>query len=390
MFKLNKLHRSQNPSATNSVTTSPRPAIDHTPSPSLGHNVSRYGHSLSVSNPPPAPTYNPAAAFNPFGPQATLGSDQIFPRNQNTDRPPPMSPNSVGGPSSRPLSRPDFIRGFGLDIPEEEEPPEEADADNEEGEDQDSDMELVELEANVGVETEDEGMAMLNRIHSRHVSRLSAALSLRSVGHQQDSLPDVRSPVVAPMVDGLDLIEKETDGVAEWTGSEDLRGGSDEVLSLASIFRPLCFLQFSRRALGNGPIHPTKNVQGKSEGRGEWLAAQRAHCRTFPENYQISHDRHQPHISHHPIKGTLIFYRIPATKRRFWKSASIPNCHPLGQLDTGDHCLPFLTRVQHPLSSHTTTLQQPIRERRRSKSFPTHRFPLRWRPRFLPASDPSP
>lgn len=230
MFKLNKLHRSQNPSATGSITTSPRPATDHTPSPGLSHNALKHGYSLSISNPPAAPTYNPAAAFNPFGPQATLGSDQIFPRDPNMDHPPPKSPNSVSDPNSRPLSRPDFVRGFGLDIPEEEEPPEEVDADNEEEEDRDSDMDLVEAEADAGVETEDEGVAILNRIHSRHISRLSAALSLRSVGRQQDSLPDARSPVVNPMVDELDLIEKETDGVAEWTGSEDPRGDPDEVL----------------------------------------------------------------------------------------------------------------------------------------------------------------
>jgi hypothetical protein len=100
-------------------------------------------------------------------------------------------------------------------------------------------MDLVEDEADVEVETEDEGMAMLNRIHSRHVSRLSAALSLRSVGRQQDSLPDgvdSRSSVGNPMVDDLALIEKEVDGVAEWTGSEDPKGDSDEVLALTSIF----------------------------------------------------------------------------------------------------------------------------------------------------------
>jgi hypothetical protein len=233
MFKLNKLHQSQNPSATNSVTTSPRPAVDHTPSPSLSRNLSGHGHSLSVSSPP---TYNPAAAFNPFGPQATLGSDQIFPRNQNMDHPTPKSPSSVGGPSSRPLSRPDFIRGFGLDIPEEEEPSEEAEVDIEEA-DQGSDMDLVEAEPDAEAEAEDEGVAMLNRIHSRHISRLSAALSLRSVGRQQDSLPDARSPIVDPMVDELDLIEKETDGVAEWTGSEDPRGDEDQVLLLTSPFQ---------------------------------------------------------------------------------------------------------------------------------------------------------
>lgn len=260
MFKLNKLHQSQNPTAANSVTTSPRPVVGHTPSPSRSHDLPKHGHSLSVSNSPASPAYNPAAAFNPFGPQATLGSDQIFSRALNTDRSRSKSPNSVGDPSSRPLSRPDFTRGFGLDIPEEEEPPEEADADNEEGADQGSDTDLVDGDADVEVETEDEGVAMLNHIHSRHVSRLSAALSLRSVGHQQDPLPDAGDPVGNPMVDDLDLIEKEADGVTEWTGSEDPKGDSDEVLAPIFLFRPRCFSQFSRRALESGLTHLTKNA----------------------------------------------------------------------------------------------------------------------------------
>ena len=268
MFKLNKLRQSQNPSATNFIT-SPQPAVDHTPSPSLSHNLPGHGYSLSVLNPAAEPTYNPAAAFNPFGPQATLGSDQIFPRNLNVDRPPSKSPNSVGGQSSRPLSRPDFIRGFGLDIPEEEEPPEEADADNEKGEDQGSDMDLVETDADVGAETEDEGVAMLNRIHSRHVSRLSAALSLRSVGRQQDSLPDARSPIINPMVDELDLVEKETDGVAEWTGSEDPRGDSDEVLTLP--FFNYCILTISKESIGEWS-NPSDEERARQERRQRRMA----------------------------------------------------------------------------------------------------------------------
>ena len=169
MFKLDKLHQSQNPSATNSVATSPRPAVDYTPSPS---QVQVVIHPGTVTASP-----NHAIAFSPFGPQANLGSDQIFPHNLNMNHPTPKSPNSVGSPSPRPLSWPNFIRGFGPDIPEEEEPPEETDANNE------------------------EDAAMPNRIHSRHVSRLSATLSLRSVGRQQDSLLDARSPIVDSTVE---------------------------------------------------------------------------------------------------------------------------------------------------------------------------------------------
>ena len=234
MFKLNKLQQSQNPTATNPMSASPQSAVDHTPSPGQGHNIPSHGHSV-VPDPPAMPPYNPSAAFNPFGPQATLGSDQIFPRNTNVDHPPSKSPNLTGGLGSRPLSRPDFTRGFGLDIPEEEEPPE--DADNEQGTDQGSDMDLVEAEAEGGVETEDEGVEMLNRIHSRHVSRLSAVLSLRSVGRQQDPLPDAGSPAMNLMFGDLDLTEKEADGVTEWTGSEDPKGDSDEVLIITSLCR---------------------------------------------------------------------------------------------------------------------------------------------------------
>ena len=388
MFKLNKLQRSQNPSATNSVTTSPQPAVGHTPSPSQNHNMPRHGHSFSMSNPPIAPTYNPTAAFNPFGPQATLGSDQIFSRTLSEDCPPSKSPISAGGPSSRPLSRPDFTRGFGLDIPEEEEPPEEADADIEEGADQGSDMDLVEGEADV--EIEDDSVAMLNRIHSRHVSRLSATLSLRSVGRQPDPLPDARDPVGNLMVDDLDLIEKEADGVAEWTGSEDPRGDSDEVLVLTSIIHLQCFSHFSRRALGSGPTHLTKNVRGKSEGRGGWHAARRPHCKMFLANYPNSHDLLQPHTSRDPIKGRTMFSRIPVTRRRSKKRVCIPSCRRPDRLDTDDRCLLFPTHVRHPLSSHTTIRQHPIRGQHRNKSFPTHPSPLTWHRRFLWVSSPPP
>jgi len=53
-------------------------------------------------------------------------------------------------------------------------------------------MDLVEAGADAEVGTEDEDVAMLNRIHSRRASRLSATLSLRSVGRQHDSLPDAK------------------------------------------------------------------------------------------------------------------------------------------------------------------------------------------------------
>ena len=264
----------------------------------------RHGHSLSVSNTPAIPAYNPAAAFNPFGPQATLGSDQIFSRTLNTERPRSKSPNSVGDPSSRPRSRPDFTRGFGLDIPEEEEPPEEADADNEEGADQGSDMDLVDGDAEVGAEAEDDGMAMLNRIHSRHVSRLSAALSLRSVGRQEDPLPNTRDLIGNPIIDDLDLIEKEVDGVAEWTGSEDQRGDSDEVSA---------FVSFS----AHGVSH---NSQGEHRGAVQPIRRRTYKARAKAEADRAPHTEHiagcSPQITQLPTTSSNLIHSIIRSKGR--------------------------------------------------------------------------
>jgi len=140
-------------------------------------------------------------------------------------------------------SRPDFVRGFGLDVPEETEDElelEEMDAeqDNQDvpegheeerglaeashialpGTDDTMDMELDvdEADAEVGSIT----TAAQSRVHSRHVSRLSTTLSLHSVGgHVSDKERAVRN------VRGEGDLED--DAVGEWTGSEDLRTGAE-------------------------------------------------------------------------------------------------------------------------------------------------------------------
>ncbi|KAH9921301.1 uncharacterized protein B0H18DRAFT_1121452 [Fomitopsis serialis] len=254
MFKLNKLQQSQNASASTSLATSPQPPVplaSTSPGQLPPRFQGRHGHSMSLAQPPSfqshSPVYNPASAFNPFGPGAILGSDQIqrvspgpakldiqapqgrVPANFATLAPPPAL--------SRPESAPDFMRGFGVNIPEEEEPEEERPA-------------LIEIRED-GVETEVEdagneeedqdGVSTVaqSRIHSRHVSKLSAALSLRSVGGiiddgsstfvdtQRDPIP-ARSPDGSPVVEDIDeYAEHDQDAVGEWTGSEDLRTGAE-------------------------------------------------------------------------------------------------------------------------------------------------------------------
>ncbi|KAJ6569529.1 hypothetical protein B0H19DRAFT_1373665 [Mycena capillaripes] len=240
-FKLNKLQQSQtqsslNPSTVNSSSTSPQPPWGLSPSP---HHqaprflTNRHGYSMSLAQPP---TFHSTSSGtfggptnNPFGPNAFLGSDQ---RSLPGDREPdtdserepihapqgrvPLSmpsltaPRSLSRPESRD-SRPDFTRGFGLDVTEEE------DETEEEGEVHDS------FATNDGdnEDSEEEGDGLRTARHSRHVSRLSGALSLRSVGgvvgdtlnghvHERTDLGDASQD--------MDLDQEVT---AEWTGSED-------------------------------------------------------------------------------------------------------------------------------------------------------------------------
>ncbi|KAH8981991.1 hypothetical protein EDB86DRAFT_3106937 [Lactarius hatsudake] len=214
-FKLNKLQQAQN-SHSHSASVSPQPhlqmfnnsppppaIIQPLPSVTASSAPLRHGHSLSMA----------AAPFIPIRPYATFNNSTCF---QFSLAPPAMP--------ARADSRPDFTRGFGLDVPEEaEEEQEEIEPETEPdeqvvtevheeepmlaevshiavtGADDTIDMELEEeADAQVG----DITTAAQSRIHSRHVSRLSAALSLRSVGRESDP---------------------EDDAIGEWTGSEDLR-----------------------------------------------------------------------------------------------------------------------------------------------------------------------
>lgn len=194
----------------------------------------RHGHSMSLAQPPThqSPFYTPSPTFNPFGPHATLG-DSPGPLSaplENIHAPQgriPVTAASLALPPSlsRPESRPDFARGFGLEVPEEEEEEVEefvgAPVDTSEDMDeafteelQDSDRQEEEAQYD-----EQDGMttAAQSRLHSRHVSN---ALSLGSVGGGNELTPSI--PVRNT--------EFEEDVMDEWTGSEDLQlSDGDEV-----------------------------------------------------------------------------------------------------------------------------------------------------------------
>lgn len=239
-FKLNKLQQSQTASSLNSLSNSPQPLSNLSPSPQQlpPRFQNRHGHSLSLAHPPlHEHLYIPSAAFNPFGPNAVLGSDSIETNFSTEPIPAPIEgihapqgrvpvsvPSLIPPGISRGSSRPDFIRGFGLDIPEEEEPPEEevpADTD---------DNAVIDMEGPDGQDSgRDATTVVLSRLHSRHVSRLSAALSLRSVGGitegamSEINLLPIRSPAGNPGIDDLDK-----EAVGEWTGSEDMHADKEQ------------------------------------------------------------------------------------------------------------------------------------------------------------------
>ncbi|TRM62921.1 hypothetical protein BD626DRAFT_557808 [Schizophyllum amplum] len=255
LFKLNKLQQAQ----ASSATSSPQPSFT-TPSPNQAASVPafglRHGHSMSLSQPP---THTLNKGFNPFGPTATLGSDHIstlsetgpqaesanvilapqglVPVQASKLAPPPLSA------ASRPPSKPDFLRGFGIDIPEEAE--EEEEAEREFAKDVSEDVQHsvngtlggaeysgASTEVDVKEEHDHEEddvvrdaptIVAQSRHHSRHVSRLSAALSLRSVGGvAADGLQD-RSGHNGDASQDMDV----DDAIAEWTGSEDLYNGME-------------------------------------------------------------------------------------------------------------------------------------------------------------------
>ncbi|KAJ7139475.1 hypothetical protein C8R44DRAFT_305218 [Mycena epipterygia] len=247
-FKLNKLQQSQTTSSlnslSNSISTSPQPPFGLSPSP---HHqppprflTNRHGYSMSLAQPPtfhspsaPSGTFG-GPTHNPFGPNAFLGSDQRslpgdFDLDTESEAEPihapqgrvPMSmpslaaPLSLGRPESRD-SRPDFTRGFGLDVTEEE------DETEEEGEGHDS-FAMNDGDNADAEDSDGEGEGVKTARHSRHVSRLSGALSLRSVGgvvgdHINGHAHERTDPAPGDASQDMDL---DQEAAAEWTGSED-------------------------------------------------------------------------------------------------------------------------------------------------------------------------
>jgi hypothetical protein len=168
----------------------------------------------------------PLSAVGPYIPGTGLSLGQptsptcLFsgenPRVPQGRIPPTISSLATPAPVVRPDSRPDFARGFGLDIPEEEETQDHEAVNN--------DIRSGDIDSEAG-ETQDGNnlaAASQGKLHSRHASRLSAAFSLPSVDDAMQEY-DTRSNVV-PLRDAIavaQIDDLDQDAAGEWTGSED-------------------------------------------------------------------------------------------------------------------------------------------------------------------------
>ena len=213
-FKLNKLqqqHQTQalSPNLSNSgLSVSPGPRASSTsPRPNTipagrFNRPGSHGHSLSLTNPMYVPHgYNSTGAFNPFGPAATLGSDQIISpamsagsgkallqaeeREMASEDSQLYAPRGVHGRLGAAPSKIDFMRGFGLETTEETEEELEDDGGSQAGASEFAASEVaaaLQEELDAIPEVDEPPSKPGSRLHSRHASRISAALSLRSLG----------------------------------------------------------------------------------------------------------------------------------------------------------------------------------------------------------------
>lgn len=224
---------------------------------------------MSLAQPPSYQSSHYSASpspFNPFGPHSILGTESVA-ESQASDSS-FMQADTIHAPQGRiPMVAPafappnlstnaghiDFVRGFGLDIPleSEEEEEEEHRTEMSDGEGDAGDVTQDTELYNVESADVDDGTttAPQSRLHSRHVSKLSAALSLRSVGGNfQAQFPSAAEEAEQreeerEADERSEEDEKENqppknldlDPVEEWTGSEDLyMDTSDDEVSISS------------------------------------------------------------------------------------------------------------------------------------------------------------
>jgi hypothetical protein len=193
--------------------------------------------------------YNSNGAFNPFGPAATLGSDQIISpamsagsgkallpaeeREMSSEESQLYAPRGIHGRLGAAPSKIDFMRGFGLGTTEETEEELEDDGGSQAGASEFAASEVaaaLQEELDAIPEVDEPPSKPGSRIHSRHVSRISAALSLRSLGRggksdsgileEEDGALDADQGARAWESEGAIRSAEEKRPVHEWSDDE--------------------------------------------------------------------------------------------------------------------------------------------------------------------------
>ncbi|KAF8641177.1 hypothetical protein AX17_000812 [Amanita inopinata Kibby_2008] len=260
LFKLNKLQLQQQQEGLASPSfVSPQPPFNASPHflanvhPPVNCSIlprggisNRHAHTMSLAQPP---SYQPSpfeSALPPNHLPMTSYHTPLSPAPRPTLSMPPRSILSPASPSAgsfgspqnvltppslsavHPWNRLDFIRGFGLETPEEVDEEQEDDKKLDNPTDQtiakdDTMTETVgaEGDGNIEILVDEDGVTSVDAasvtetgapsgLHSRHASKLSASLSVLS-SHSHN----------------VGNVTEDMDAVGEWTGSEDLGLDSD-------------------------------------------------------------------------------------------------------------------------------------------------------------------
>lgn len=212
--------------------------------------TNHHGRTMSLAQPP---SYQ-SSLFSP-SPSPYNNSGSTVPVSESGMDNESSPPDAIHAPQGRvPMTAPqfapplsavggnkiqiDFIRGFGLETPleseEENEPKKELENDQNNNV---QEMDLEERYTDEVVEVEDDSTtAPHSRLHSRHVSRISAALSIRSAGlnfSTQFQNPSEETEELSMFQEHEEVprhareqtvLDNEVD---EWTGSEDIYLGID-------------------------------------------------------------------------------------------------------------------------------------------------------------------
>lgn len=215
--------------------------------------TNRHGHTMSLAQPPSyqSSLFSPSPSlYNPLGGATVPVSESSM--DSEASPPDPIHAPQGRVPMAAPSFAPplsavggnkthiDFIRGFGLETPMESEEETEPEKVEPEVEVQNNILQETDLEENYVDEAEDDSTtAPHSRLHSRHASRISATLSLRSVGGNFTQFRDAPEEEAETVQEPGEASRQHVvldDEVEEWTGSEDVYLGIDTSEDEVSFF----------------------------------------------------------------------------------------------------------------------------------------------------------